>query len=117
MPYDEPADLIGSAEATLDVIALLLGDISEEVDDTARHLEHRRDPQPPIGRGRQVLRQGPAPAPRASTSDEGDARCRCHQAHCVAGLEALLRAQAAAHPAAALAPAGRMAAVRHAEPD
>ena len=34
MPYDEPADLIGSAEATLDVIALLLGDISEEVDDT-----------------------------------------------------------------------------------
>ncbi len=34
MPYDEPADLIGSAEATLDVIALLLGDISEEVRDT-----------------------------------------------------------------------------------
>jgi len=34
MPYDEPADLIGSAEATLDVIALLLGDISEEVRNT-----------------------------------------------------------------------------------
>ena len=34
MPYDEPADLIGSAEATLDIIALLLGDISEEVRDT-----------------------------------------------------------------------------------
>jgi uncharacterized damage-inducible protein DinB len=34
MPYDEPADLIASAEATLDVIALLLGDISEEVPDT-----------------------------------------------------------------------------------
>jgi uncharacterized damage-inducible protein DinB len=34
MPYDEPADLIGSCEATLDTIALLLGDISEEVQDT-----------------------------------------------------------------------------------
>jgi uncharacterized damage-inducible protein DinB len=31
VPYDEPADLIGSAEATLDTIALLLGDISDEV--------------------------------------------------------------------------------------
>lgn len=35
MPYDEPADLIGSCEATLDTIALLLGDISEEVQDTS----------------------------------------------------------------------------------
>jgi len=34
MPYAEPADLIGSAEATLDTIALLLGDIGEEVQDT-----------------------------------------------------------------------------------
>src|SRR5439155_22489522 len=34
MPYDEPADLIASAEATIDTIALLLGDISEEVGDT-----------------------------------------------------------------------------------
>jgi len=34
MPYDETADLIGSAEATLDIIALLLGDISEEVRNT-----------------------------------------------------------------------------------
>ncbi len=33
MPYDEPEDLISSCEATLDVIALLLGDISEEVQD------------------------------------------------------------------------------------
>jgi len=33
MPYDEPADLIASCEATLDVIALLLGDIGEEVQD------------------------------------------------------------------------------------
>src|SRR5262245_38224840 len=34
MPYDEPADLIASCEATLDVIALLLGDIGEEVQNT-----------------------------------------------------------------------------------
>jgi uncharacterized damage-inducible protein DinB len=31
MPYDEPADLIGSCEATLDTISLLIGDLSEEV--------------------------------------------------------------------------------------
>jgi uncharacterized damage-inducible protein DinB len=31
MPYDEPGDLIASCEATLDTIALLLGDIAEEV--------------------------------------------------------------------------------------
>jgi uncharacterized damage-inducible protein DinB len=31
MPYDEPADLIGSCAATLDTISLLLGDASEEV--------------------------------------------------------------------------------------
>ena len=31
MPYDEPADLIASCESTLDTIALLLGDIGEEV--------------------------------------------------------------------------------------
>jgi len=35
MPYDEPADLIASCESTLDVIALLLGDISEEVQDAS----------------------------------------------------------------------------------
>jgi uncharacterized damage-inducible protein DinB len=34
MAYDEPADLIGSCEATLDTLGLLLGDISEEVQDT-----------------------------------------------------------------------------------
>jgi uncharacterized damage-inducible protein DinB len=34
MPYDEPADLIASCEATLDTIALMLGDIAEEVPDT-----------------------------------------------------------------------------------
>lgn len=34
MPYDEPADLIGSCEATLDTIALLLGDVAEEVPET-----------------------------------------------------------------------------------
>jgi uncharacterized damage-inducible protein DinB len=35
MPYDEPADLIGSCEATLDTLGLLLGDLGEEVQDTA----------------------------------------------------------------------------------
>jgi uncharacterized damage-inducible protein DinB len=34
MPYDEPADLIASCESTLDTVALLLGDIAEEVPDT-----------------------------------------------------------------------------------
>lgn len=34
MPYDEPADLIASCEASLDTIALLLSDIAEEVPDT-----------------------------------------------------------------------------------
>lgn len=33
MPYDEPADLIASCESTLDTIALLLGDIADEVQD------------------------------------------------------------------------------------
>jgi len=32
MPFDEPADLIGSCEATLDTLGLLLGDLNEEVD-------------------------------------------------------------------------------------
>ena len=34
VPFDEPADLIASFEASLDTIALLLGDIAEEVPDT-----------------------------------------------------------------------------------
>ena len=33
MAFDEPADLIGSCEATLDTLGLLMGDISEEVPD------------------------------------------------------------------------------------
>ncbi|HEY1162804.1 MAG TPA: DinB family protein [Candidatus Dormibacteraeota bacterium] len=33
MAFDEPADLIGSCEATLDTLGLLMGDISEEVQD------------------------------------------------------------------------------------
>ena len=33
MAYDEPADLIGSCEATLDTLGLLIGDMSEEVQD------------------------------------------------------------------------------------
>jgi uncharacterized damage-inducible protein DinB len=31
--YDEPTDLIGSCEATLDTLGLLIGDMSEEVQD------------------------------------------------------------------------------------
>jgi hypothetical protein len=34
MPDDETADLIGSCEATLDTLGLLLGDIGEEVQDS-----------------------------------------------------------------------------------
>src|SRR5882762_10078244 len=33
MPFDEPSDLIGSCQATLDTLGLLMGDISEEVQD------------------------------------------------------------------------------------
>ena len=57
MPYDEPADLIGSAEATLDTIALLLGDIGEEVQDTpgawtiAEILRPYRGPRAVVARG------------------------------------------------------------------
>jgi uncharacterized damage-inducible protein DinB len=34
--FDEPADLIGSCEATLDTLGLLMGDIKEEVQDTGQ---------------------------------------------------------------------------------
>jgi uncharacterized damage-inducible protein DinB len=34
MSFDEPADLIGSCEATLDTLGLLLGDLSEEIAET-----------------------------------------------------------------------------------
>ena len=34
MAFDEPADLIASAEATLDVVGLLMGDIKEEIQDS-----------------------------------------------------------------------------------
>ena len=34
MAFDEPADLIASCEATLDVIGLLIGDIKEEIQDS-----------------------------------------------------------------------------------
>ena len=33
MAFDEPADLIGSCESTLDTLGLLIGDMSEEVQD------------------------------------------------------------------------------------
>jgi len=34
MAFDEPADLIGSCEATLDTLGLLVGDMSEEIQDS-----------------------------------------------------------------------------------
>jgi uncharacterized damage-inducible protein DinB len=34
MAFDEPADLIGSCEATLDVLGLLVGDTSEEIQES-----------------------------------------------------------------------------------
>jgi uncharacterized damage-inducible protein DinB len=64
MPYDEPADLIGSCEATLDTIALLLGDLGEEVEETpaawtiAEILNHLLDTeQRYIGRVRKMRRE------------------------------------------------------------
>ena len=36
MAFDEPADLIGSCEASLDTLGLLVGDMSEEVQDRGR---------------------------------------------------------------------------------
>jgi len=33
MAFDEPADLIGSCEGTLDTLGLLIGDMSEEIQD------------------------------------------------------------------------------------
>ena len=36
MGFDEPADLIGSCEGTLDTLGLLVGDLSEEVQDSTR---------------------------------------------------------------------------------
>lgn len=35
MAFDEPADLIGSCEATLDTLGLLLGDMSEEIQESS----------------------------------------------------------------------------------
>jgi len=32
--FDEPADLIASAEASLDTLGLLIGDIKEEIQDS-----------------------------------------------------------------------------------
>ena len=34
MAFDEPADLIGSCEATLDTLGLLVGDMSEEIQES-----------------------------------------------------------------------------------
>jgi uncharacterized damage-inducible protein DinB len=64
MPYDEPADLIGSCEATLDTLGLLLGDLSEEVAESpgdwsiAQILNHMLDTENRyIGRVRRMRRE------------------------------------------------------------
>ncbi|HXM72725.1 MAG TPA: DinB family protein [Candidatus Dormibacteraeota bacterium] len=64
MAYDEPADLIGSCEATLDTLALLLGDLGEEVAETpgawtiAEILNHLLDTeQRYLGRVRRMRRE------------------------------------------------------------
>src|SRR5438128_11400141 len=116
MPYDEPADLIASAEATIDTIALLLGDISEEVGDTpgawsiAQILNHLLDTERRyFARVRRLRTES---QPQMKVMPDADVTRLT-----ALGLEALLQAQAAPHPASALAEAGRMEAVRHAEPD
>ena len=62
--FDERADLIGSAEATLDVIGLLMGDIKEEIQDSgdswtiAQILNHLLDTERRyFTRERRVLRE------------------------------------------------------------
>jgi uncharacterized damage-inducible protein DinB len=64
MPYDEPADLIGSCEATLDTLGLLLGDLGEEVAEKpgawtiAEILNHLLDTeQRYVGRVRRMRRE------------------------------------------------------------
>ena len=64
MAYDEPADLIGSCEATLDTLAVLLGDLGEEVAETpgewtiAEILNHLLDTeQRYLGRVRRMRRE------------------------------------------------------------
>ena len=64
MPFDEPADLIGSCESTLDTLGLLLGDLGEEVAETpgawsiAEILNHLLDTeQRYIGRVRKMRRE------------------------------------------------------------
>src|SRR5258708_12420279 len=64
MPYNEPADLIGSCEATLDTLGLLLGDLGEEVAESpgdwsiAQVLNHLLDTENRfIGRVRRLRRE------------------------------------------------------------
>jgi uncharacterized damage-inducible protein DinB len=64
VPYDEAADLIGSCEATLDTIGLLLGDLSEEIAESpgdwsiAQILNHMLDTEHRyIGRVRRMKRE------------------------------------------------------------
>jgi uncharacterized damage-inducible protein DinB len=65
MAFDEPADLIGSCEASLDTLGLLMGDINEEVQDRdgswtiAEILNHLLDTERRyLGRVRRLRREG-----------------------------------------------------------
>src|SRR5437867_13455732 len=105
MPYDEPADLVASCEATLDTIALLLGDISEEVQDRTgawtiaevlNHLvdaERRQFSRVPRLRREKNAQMKVQPDRDVTPDDRAP------------GLEAFLRAPATPRPSAALAQA------------
>ena len=103
--FDEPADLIGSCEATLDTLGLLVGDMSEEVQDRggawtiAQILNHLLDTERRYyGRVRRMRKE-------VEAEDARHARPRLQEAERAAGLDAVLRAAAASPQAAALAEA------------
>jgi uncharacterized damage-inducible protein DinB len=70
MAYDEPDDLIGSCEATLDTLGLLLGDLGEEVAQTpgawtiAEILNHLLDTEQRYVRRVRRIRREPGPTMR-----------------------------------------------------
>ena len=78
MAFDEPADLIGSCEASLDTLGLLMGDINEEVQDRdgswtiAEILNHLLDTERRyLGRVRRLRREQ---RPRMRVLPDGDYR-------------------------------------------
>ena len=117
MPYDEPADLIGSCEATLDTLGLLLGDLGEEVAETpgawtiAEILNHLLDTeQRYVGRVRRMRREL---RPQMRMMPDPDYK----KLSAPQGVDPVLRAEKATPQIAALAQARRMAALRHPDSD